>query len=81
MDQYLSIYNIRQKLHKIIKTTDPDTAHALQDIDAALADFHDHGVDFKMVVDGLDDSLLITDNTGKCLYINPAYSKNTDIQK
>lgn len=80
MDQYLSIYNIRQKLHKIIKTTDPDTAHALQDIDAALADFHDHGVDFKMVVDGLDDSLLITDNTGKCLYINPAYSKNTDIQ-
>lgn len=73
-----SIY--RQKLHKIIKATDPDTARALQDIDVSLADFHDHGVDFKMVVDGLDDSLLITDNTGKCLYINPAYSKNTDIQ-
>lgn len=46
MDQYLSIYNIRQKLHKIIKATDPDTARALQDIDVPLADFHDHGCRF-----------------------------------
>ena len=45
-----------------------------------MRDFLDYGIDFKRVVDGLDDSLLITDNTGKCIYVNPAYSKNTSIQ-
>ena len=80
MNQSLSIYNIRQKLHDIIKNTDSNTAQALSEVDASLGDFLDYGIDFKRVVDGLDDSLLITDNTGKCIYVNPAYSKNTSIQ-
>ena len=80
MNQSLSIYNIRQKLHDIMENTDSDTAQALSEVDAALGDFLDYGIDFKRVVDGLDDSLLITDNTGKCIYVNPAYSKNTSIQ-
>ena len=80
MNQSLSIYNIRQKLHDIMKNTDSNTAQALSEVDASLGDFLDYGIDFKRVVDGLDDSLLITDNTGKCIYVNPAYSKNTSIQ-
>ena len=80
MTQSLSIYNIRQKLHDIMKNTDSNTAQALSEVDASLGDFLDYGIDFKRVVDGLDDSLLITDNTGKCIYVNPAYSKNTSIQ-
>lgn len=80
MNQSLSIYNIRQKLHDIMKNTDSNTAQALSEVDASLGDFLDYGIDFKRVVDGLDNSLLITDNTGKCIYVNPAYSKNTSIQ-
>ena len=80
MNQSLSIYNIRQKLHDIMKNTDSNTAQALSEVDESLGDFLDDGIDFKRVVDGLDDSLLITDNTGKCIYVNPAYSKNTSIQ-
>ena len=80
MNQSLSIYNIRQKLHDIMKNTDSNTAQALSEVDASLGDFLDYGIDFKRVVYGLDDSLLITDNTGKCIYVNPAYSKNTSIQ-
>ena len=80
MNQSLSIYNIRQKLHDIMENTDSNTAQALSEVDASLGDFLDYGIDFKRVVDGLDDSLLITDNTGKCIYVNPAYSKNTSIQ-
>lgn len=80
MNQSLSIYNIRQKLHDIMKNTDSNTAQALSEVDASLGDFLNYGIDFKRVVDGLDDSLLITDNTGKCIYVNPAYSKNTSIQ-
>ena len=64
MNQSLSIYNIRQKLHDIMKNTDSNTAQALSEVDASLGDFLDYGIDFKRVVDGLDDSLLITDNTG-----------------
>ena len=80
MNQSLSIYNIRQKLHDIMENTDSNTAQALSEVDASLGDFLDYGIDFKRVVDGLDDSLLITDNTGKCIYVNPACSKNTSIQ-
>lgn len=80
MNQSLSIYNIRQKLHDIMENTNSNTAQALSEVDASLGDFLDYGIDFKRVVDGLDDSLLITDNTGKCIYVNPAYSKNTSIQ-
>ena len=80
MNQSLSIYNIRQKLHDIMENTDSNTAQALSEVDASLGDFLDYGIDFKRVVDGLDDSLLITDNTEKCIYVNPAYSKNTSIQ-
>lgn len=80
MNQSLSIYNIRQKLHDIMENTDSNTAQALSEVDASLGGFLDYGIDFKRVVDGLDDSLLITDNTGKCIYVNPAYSKNTSIQ-
>ena len=80
MNKSLSIYKNRQKLHDIMKNTDSNTAQALSEVDASLGDFLDYGIDFKRVVDGLDDSLLITDNTGKCIYVNPAYSKNTSIQ-
>lgn len=38
------------------------------------------GIDFKIVVDSLDDSVMITDKDGTVLYVNPAYEKNTEIR-
>ncbi len=37
------------------------------------------GIDFKIVVDTLDDSIFITDKDGVCLYVNPAHQRNTTI--
>lgn len=51
----------------------------MEEIDVRLKAFHDRGIDFKEVVDGLDDSIMITDAEGTVLYINPAYTRNTEI--
>lgn len=36
-------------------------------------------INFKAVVDALDDSVFISDRNGVCIYVNPAYEKNTKI--
>lgn len=47
----------------------------LQDMDAIAAD----RIDFKEVVEHIDESVFITDKNGYVLYINPAYSRNTGV--
>ena len=80
MDQYLSIRAVRAMLQKAIEMADsPSTEEQLRAIDEKLAVFHDAGIDFKEVVDSLDNSILITDGQGIVLYINPAYTRNTGI--
>ena len=80
MDQYLAIRGVRAMLRRAIHSAgDPEMAEQLQAIDRGLAVFHDSGIDFKEVVDGLDNSILITDANGVVIYINPAYTQNTGI--
>ena len=80
MDQYLSIRAVRAMLRRAIETADNlSTVEQLRVIDDRLAVFHDAGIDFKEVVDSLDNSILITDGQGIVLYINPAYTRNTGI--
>ncbi len=80
MDQYLAIRAVRAMLRRAIETAgSPSTAEQLRAIDEKLAVFHDAGIDFKEVVDSLDNSILITDGRGIVLYINPAYTRNTGI--
>ena len=80
MDQYLAIRAVRTMLQQVIRTMDdPSTAEQLRAIDHGLAVFHDNGIDFKEVVDSLDNSILITDADGVVKYINPAYTRNTGI--
>ena len=63
MNQYLAIYQVRQMLQKLIsETADADLADKLKNIDHQLNYFLDKGIDFKQVVDGIDDSIFITDN-------------------
>lgn len=80
MDQYLAIRNIRAKVRDLMSSAvGPDLTEKLLEIDHELEVFHDSGVDFKEVVDSLDDSLLVTDGEGVVMYINPAYTRNTGI--
>ena len=52
-------------LQKLIsETADADLADKLKNIDHQLNYFLDKGIDFKQVVDGIDDSIFITDNKG-----------------
>jgi len=84
MDQVLAIKQVQDKINKALEdgaTASPADANALlreisNDLDVFLA----QGIDFKIVVDSLDDSVMITDKDGKVLYVNPAYEKNTEIR-
>ncbi|MCI8848667.1 MAG: sigma 54-interacting transcriptional regulator [Oscillibacter sp.] len=80
MDQHLTIRNVRAMLRQVIDHPDSiEAAKYLEEIDRKLEIFHDTGVDFKEIVDNLNDSILITDAQGIVIYINPAYTRNTGI--
>lgn len=80
MNQYLAICNIRSLLLDTIRQSrDEKITEQLKKIDNELQYFLEKDIDFKEVVDGLDDSIFITDAQGNVLYVNPAYTKNTEI--
>ena len=80
MNQYSAIREVRRLLRAVMEQSQrPELIEQLEEIDVRLKAFHDRGIDFKEVVDGLDDSIMITDAEGTVLYINPAYTRNTEI--
>ncbi len=80
MNQYKAIYQIREMLHDLIaEYSNSEMQPKLEAIDRELDYFLDRGIDFKQVVDELDDSIFITDKDGNVLYVNPAYTRNTSI--
>lgn len=83
MDQVLAIKEVQAKLHAALEQNvceDPRKARRLlEEISKDLDVFLKKGIDFKIVVDNLDDSIFITDAQGKCLYVNPAYQENTSV--
>ncbi len=81
MDQVLAIIRVCDKIKKTLpELQEPRCKNLLEEILSDLQVFLDKGIDFKEVVDSLDDSIFITDGDGKVLYINPAYEQNTGIQ-
>lgn len=80
MDQVLAIIQVCDKIKKALPVVqDPQYKNLLEEILNDLGAFLDKGIDFKEVVDHLDDSIFITDAKGKVLYVNPAYEQNTGI--
>ncbi|MCR5468052.1 MAG: sigma 54-interacting transcriptional regulator [Lachnospiraceae bacterium] len=80
MNQYLSIKKVKELFRKITSTVDTTGCEKeVNEINHTLDKFLDKGIDFKEIVDSLDDSIFITDKDGKVLYANPAYEKNTGI--
>lgn len=81
MNQYQTISEIRKKLRDVIsKISDYTVCEELEEIDRDLDYFFRSGIDFKEIIDTLDDSIFITDNTGSVIYVNPAYTRNTGIR-
>lgn len=83
MNQVLAIQKVQDKIKKAIDNKSyeqaGETLDLLNEIFTDLQVFLDNGIDFKIVVDALDDSIYITDKDGKVLYVNPAHQKNTGI--
>lgn len=84
MDQVLAIKQIREKIDAILQHIDDSgEGQSIRDsIKEAYDDlfvFLDKGIDFKEVVDTIDDSIWITDALGNVMYVNPAYESNTGI--
>jgi PAS domain-containing protein len=84
MNQTLAIQEVLDKINRCIEEgtyADAESTLALlQEIKQDLHFFHLTGIDFKIVVDSLDDSIYITDKDGRVLYVNPAHQKNTGIE-
>ena len=65
MNQYLSITKIREKLTELSdEVSDEHLLSKINDIDHLLSEFFECGIDYKEVVDCLDDSIFITDKQG-----------------
>ena len=81
MDQVLAIQHIQEKINDALQhvTDDKNATSFLEEISNDLNVFLRQGVDYKVVVDNLDESVMITDNTGKVLYVNPADEANTGV--
>ena len=70
MNQYLAICNIRNLLKEAITLSkDEKVSGKLETIDKELSYFLQKDIDFKEVVDGVDDSIFITDAKGNVLYV------------
>lgn len=83
MDQVLAICDVKEKIQSALENKDycnPDkTKLLLETISKDLDAFLSLGIDFKHVVEALDDSIFITDKDGICMYVNPAHRRNTEI--
>ena len=83
INQDLCIELISDKISKALRDKryedSEQSAALLREIQNDLAEFLADGIDFKRVVNALDDSLMITDSNSKVLYVNPSYSVNTGI--
>ena len=83
MDQTLAIKQVQDKIREACEKeafSDEEVRNFLNEISEDLNAFLRQGVDYKIVVDHLDDSVLISDKDGRVMYVNPAYERNTGIK-
>lgn len=84
MKQAIAIKKVTEMINSAIdgKTYEDsaETLKLLRNIQSELGYFLKEGIDYKIVVDSLDDSVFITDKNGVCIYVNPAHQRNTTIK-
>lgn len=83
INQDLTIENVQKKINQALEAgsyTNPiSVKNILEEIQQDLAAFLKDDIDFKAVVNTMDDSILITDKEGRVIYLNPNYEVNTGI--
>ncbi len=82
MNQVLAIEEIINSLQNIIEDNSYSrdfTIDSIKKIITELKNLNNQEINYKIVVDSLDDSIFITDNKGKVIYVNPAHKNNTGI--
>ena len=84
MKQSITISNILNHINQALQNRDyqnPEAMEALcRNMMFDLTSLLNDDIDFKAVVDALDDSILITDSDSRVIYVNPNYKNNTGIQ-
>ena len=70
-----------QRLDRAIKMLEglADGDDRLEQVLADLRQVRREGIDFRQIVENIDDSIFVTDGTGNVLYVNPAYTRNTEV--
>ena len=83
MKQSITISNILNHINQALQNRDyqnPEAMEALcRNMMFDLTSLLNDDIDFKAVVDALDDSILITDSDSRVIYVNPNYKNNTGI--
>lgn len=83
----ISLYKEIKDIQNIIDNTEIDlkTKNYVNEkynkIDEIYTDFMDNYLDFKEISDNLYDGIYISDGTGKTIFVNKAYLRNTEIPK
>lgn len=76
-------HSLRQLQRRARELREADRAKRLpSEVLALLQDLEtlkEPEIDFKEIVDSIDESIFIADKDGYVLYVNPSYSKNTDV--
>lgn len=84
MNQTITIDKVTAKINEALNAEKYNSPEAmktlLENIREDLAAFLKDGIDFKDVVNALDDSILITDKESRVIYVNPNYKVNTGIE-
>lgn len=83
INQDLTIENIQKKITHALETGSYNNSESIKslllEVHEDLSAFLKDDIDFKAVVNTMDDSILITDKDGRVIYLNPNYEVNTGI--
>ena len=84
MNQTLTIESVQKKLRNALEhgyyNESVRMKNLLEEVMADLSTFLVDDIDFKTVINSLDESILITDKDGTVIYANPNYRFNTGIE-
>lgn len=75
-------HDFRQRAQKLLSENtleENNLPAAVRELLEELADTKESEIDFREIVDNIEENIFITDGSGYVLYVNPAYSRNTGV--
>ena len=85
MNDNISLKTIRRKIENALyEAAAKGSREAENFFSELLADidmYSENGIDFKQIVNSIDDSLVIANGEGRYIFANPSYTRNTGISR